>query len=216
MNKSIAISIIAVLAIAVIAVGYLYIQQTNKLTEAESEIVALQSNVSTLEENLANSETEASNLKAELADTEAKMSVLESDLQTAQTELETANNEVEKLRADVAAQQKINSSLTDEVKNITHPRHFESLTELTDWLRQDDTDIEYAGEDFVSMSYILQVKALRDGYLLPVNIDDEPDGLFYSNAAMIEDELHWVWADNDYTEFVAYVQPLPSRPIALD
>ena len=33
---------------------------------------------------------------------------------------------------------------------------------------------------------------------------------------MIEDELHWVWPDEDYTEFAAYVQPLPSHPVAPD
>jgi hypothetical protein len=49
MNKWIAIPIIVVLAVGLIAMGFLYRQETNKLKDAQSEIVTLEGNVSTLE-----------------------------------------------------------------------------------------------------------------------------------------------------------------------
>ena len=48
-NKWIAIPIIGVLAAGLIAMGFLYQQETNKLKDAQSEIVTLEGNVSTLE-----------------------------------------------------------------------------------------------------------------------------------------------------------------------
>ena len=73
-------------------------------------------------------------------------------------------------------------------------------------------------EEIGNLSFILQVKALRDGYLLPATweYNFEEDVLYIYNVAIIEDEIRWVWADDDYTEFVSYTSPLPSRPIAND
>lgn len=60
------------------------------------------------------------------------------------------------------------------------------------------------------------MKALRDGYLLPVSAELTEDYVIWGNIAVIEDELHWVWANDDYTEWASYIVPLPSRPIPLD
>jgi len=49
MNKWIAIPVITVLAIALIGGGYFLWQQTDKLGDAEDEIVVLEDNVSSLE-----------------------------------------------------------------------------------------------------------------------------------------------------------------------
>ena len=49
MNKWIIIPIIGVLVAGLIAIGFLYLQETNKLKDAQSEIVTLEGNVSTLE-----------------------------------------------------------------------------------------------------------------------------------------------------------------------
>jgi len=98
-------------------------------------------------------EGEVSSLETELADSEAKVSSLQSDLKKAEDDIET--------------QQTINSALSEELKTVKDPRHFASLTELADWLQRDDTDTEYSVEDWTNMCLVLQVKALRDGYLLP-------------------------------------------------
>jgi len=81
MNKRIAIPVITVLAVGVSAGGYFVLQQSNKLRETESEIVALEQNVSALEEN-------GSILEVKLTDLEAKVSTLE-------VALDKANDDVE-------------------------------------------------------------------------------------------------------------------------
>jgi len=88
LNKRIAIPVITVLAIAVIATGYFVVQQSNKLGEAGSEIVALEDNVSALEENVSTLEESGSVLEVKLTDLEAKVSTLE-------VALEEANDDVE-------------------------------------------------------------------------------------------------------------------------
>ena len=67
MNKWIAIPIIVVLAVGLIAIGFLYQQETNKLKDAESEIGGLERNVSTLE-------AQVSTLEGDLAAAEAQVS----------------------------------------------------------------------------------------------------------------------------------------------
>ncbi len=198
MNKWIAIPVIAVLAIGVIGVGYLYWQQTNKLGEAESEIVALEGNVSTLEGNV-------STLEVNLTESEVTVTTLEADL-------ETANSRINSLQADVSTQQTINLTLTSELKMVKDPRHFNSIQELTDWLHEDDTDTRFADESNAQKACILQVRALRDGYLLSTFIVDEEGACF----AVIEDEYWAINPEDDDTEFGYYMQPLPSHPLPLD
>ena len=76
MNKRVAISVITVLAVGVSAAGYFVVQQSNKLGETESEIVALEDNVSALEENVSTLEENGSVLEVKLTDLEAKVSTL--------------------------------------------------------------------------------------------------------------------------------------------
>jgi len=83
MNKRVAIPVITVLAVGVIATGYFVVQQSNKLGEAGSEIVALEENVSALEENVSTLEESGSVLEVELSDLEAKVSTLEAALEEA-------------------------------------------------------------------------------------------------------------------------------------
>jgi len=58
------------------------------------------------------------------------------------------------------------AALEDQVSALRSPRHFKTITELTDWLAQDDTDTAYPGKSSAELAFILQVKALRDGYLV--------------------------------------------------
>jgi len=193
-----------------------YTKVVNDYTAIKIELESIRTELEAKQAELEALQTELKSIKAELEKDQAELENLKESSQTLENDLQVANDEIDKLEGDIKAQQQINSSLSDELKKITYPRHFQSLTELTDWLRQDDTDTKYANERISNLSFILMVKALRDGYLLPVSIESAPDTVYYSNAAIIEDELHWVWADDDYTEFDGYLQPLPSRPIAID
>jgi len=198
MNKRIAIPIIILLVAVVIIAGPSCVAEAIRLSD---ELEDAQSQIATLEGDISSLEEEASSLQASLSDSEASVSSLEAELESAQNALE--------------AQQDVNSALAEEMKTVKDPTHFESLAELTDWLYQDDTDEIYGHERLLVMAYILQVRALRDGYLLPVDID-VVDGKVISNSAVIGDELYWVDAPTDEIIFAAYIKPVPSHPLSLE
>ena len=214
MNKWIAIPVIVVLAVVIIGGGYFLLQQNNKLTEAESEIVSLEGNVATLEGNVSSLEGNVATLETNLANSEATVATLESDLETANADLETANAQASKLQSDVSAQRNINSKLSSELKTVKSPRHFSSIQELTDWLQEDDTDKKYADESDVERSYILQVRALRDGYILGIDMWLEGRTWHGINFAVIGDNVHAIYSEDDDTERNSTaIQPVPSKPL---
>lgn len=191
MNKWIAIPLIVLLAAGAGALGFLYFQESGKLKDADVEISSLEGNVSSLQSSLSAKDTDISSLESDLG---------------------VAN-------ASIQAQQAINTVLTDELKNIKDPRHFTSLSELVDWLDQDDTDILYASKSLEELAFILQVAALRDGYLLPACFEDWDGDYLVNNVgnlAYIGDEIFMVWPDDDTVFTWAYVAPIPSHPLPLD
>jgi hypothetical protein len=173
----------------------------------EGNVSTLEGNVSTLEGNVSTLEGNVATLETDLAESEATASTLEADLGT-------ANSQISSLQADVSTQQTINSSLSTELKKVKDPRHFASITELTDWLDQDDTDTKYAGKSGAQLAFILQVRALRNGYLLSALVFE--DGEEGANLAVIEDEYWVINPEDDDTEFMQYMDPLPSHPQPLD
>ena len=244
MNKWIAIPVIAVLAVGIIVGGYFLWQQTDKLGEAESEIVALEGNittlegdvstlegdVSTLEGNVSTLEGNVSTLEGNVSTLEGNISTLEGDVSTLETDLAgseatvstleadlgTATSRITDLQGDVSTQRSINSSLSTELKKVKDPRHFASLAELVDWLYEDDTDTKYAYENYTQQSFILQVRALRDGYLLPVTLYYAGGTSYVMNRAVIGDSIYAIWAEDDYVAWYDDQIPLPSHPLPLD
>ena len=61
--KWLAVTVIIVLVVGVVGVGYLFLQETNKLGEAEAEIVSLEGNVASLEGNVSSLEGTVSTLE---------------------------------------------------------------------------------------------------------------------------------------------------------
>ena len=125
MNKQMTISIISVLAIGVIVAGILYAQETNKLRDAQSEIVTLEENVSALESNGSVLKGEISALETGLAASEAEgltlesnVSVLEGDISALETELAASEAEVSTLEGDLAAEEARSSTLETEVSTL--------------------------------------------------------------------------------------------------
>ena len=207
--KWLAITVIIILAIATIGGGYFYWQQTSKLAEANSEIVALEGNAASLEGKVSSLEGNVSTLETNLADSEATVATLGTDL-------EAANAEIDGLQADVSTQRTINSALSAELETVKDPRHFESLQELTDWLEQDDTNTKYADEDLIKMSYILMIRAVRDGYLLSVSLWASDGDVWVSNDALIGTSIYSVNAwDDQIIEWFEGMQPQPSHPLPL-
>lgn len=176
---------------------------------AESEIVDLEEDISALEGNVSTLEGNVSALETDLAESEATVATLQSDL-------DIANNKVCNLQRDLSTQRNINTTLSSELKTVKDPRHFSSIQELTDWLHEDDTDTKYADESNSQKAFILQVKALRDGYLLPVIcvlVDNIPT---MRNMAIIGNEMYWINANDDDSYLRDTVDPIPSHPLPLD
>ncbi len=264
--KWLAITVIILLVAGLAAAGYFYLQETNKLKDAQSEIVALEGNVATLEENvstletnLADSEATVTTLETDLEVANAEIGDLQADLSTQQTinsslegnistlegtistlegnvstletdlaeseatvatletDLEVANAENENLQADVKTLQTLNLVLSEEVKKVKDPRHFASTQELADWLQKDTTDEEWTLDDHTNYCYILQVRALRDGFLLPVSYEYFDEELYPYNIAVIGTEVYYVSVEDDYTIEVYFLyKALPSHPLPLD
>lgn len=156
-------------------------------------------------------------LEADLADSKATASALETDLETANNGLKAANSKVSKLQADVSTQRTLNSALSEELKTVKDPRHFGTITELVDWLQKDDTDTVYANKDPLQLSLILSIRALRDGYILPVNLYKE-DGRYKVHCkAIIDDETYTIRASDDSVRiWRTGTSLIPSHPLPLD
>jgi septal ring factor EnvC (AmiA/AmiB activator) len=197
------------------------------LAAAEAEVSALEQEKLILFTNLAAAEAEVSALETDLAAAEAEVSALETDLAAAEaevsaleTDLAAAEAEVSALETDLAAAEAEVSALSAELQTVKDPRHFTSLQELEAWLAQDNTDIAYPFASSFERAYILQVRALRDGYLLPANFEDIDFDFtvdFVGNLAYIGNEIYYVWAGDDSTfMWASNTPPLPPHPLPLD
>ncbi len=186
----------------------------------ESDLAAEEAEVTRLEGELATAEAEVTRLEGELATAEAEVTRLEGELTAAQAEvtrlegeLATAEAEVTRLEGELATAQAEVSTLSEELNKVKDPRHFASLSELTSWLAQDDTDTAYPGKSSQELACILQVKALRDGYLLSSYIYMGGIGF---NLAVIGDNLYAVDPLDDGVVWLWGVGgPLPSHPLPL-
>lgn len=239
MNKWVAIIIGVILVAGVGAFGFLYFQEAGDLKDAEAEIVTHLGTISGLETDLSASETEAADLSDKLSASESEVASLEGNVSTLEGEVSTlegevsdltdqnseldadlasANTKISGLQSSLSAAQSVNTSLTAELKTIKDPRHFESVTELSDWLQQDDTDTVYASlasgglGNFMQMAFILQVRAARDGYILPAYILPGDGVTFVLNYAIIGDMMYFVDVTNDEVEAMVYLAGQPSHP----
>ena len=192
----------------------------------EGDLAAAEAEVTRLEGELATAEAEVTRLEGELAAAEAEVTRLDGELSAAQAEvtrlkgeLATAQAEVSTLKADLVTAKAQVSTLSEELRNIRSPRHFASLSELTSWLKQDDTNTKYAAKPPMELAFILQVKALRDGYLLPAFMEDiDYDGWYdiYGNLAFIGTKFYVVFPDDDSVVEWGYGPAMPSRPLPLE
>ena len=212
MNKWIAIPIIGIMAVGFTITGVFYLQDTNKLDDAQNAITNLQGDVSDLkgdlaaaERNLTASEVTSLTLQEELLDSTTRVTTLE-------TELDEGNSAIQ-------TQLSLNLALSGELEKVQNPRHFETLDELEAWLAQDDTDTKVRWQSLPPEQkvFILQVRALRDGYLLPAWFEDfDFDNIidFVGNLAYIGDEIYYVWPLDDSVAEFAFVPPIPSHPLS--
>lgn len=197
-----------------------------------TDLAAAEAEVARLEQDLATAEARVSTLEAELTTAEAQVSVLEGNVSTLETDLAAAEAQVATLEADLAAAEAQVATLeadladaeaqvatlSEELQTVKDPRHFTSLQEMEAWLAQDDTDTAYPFAGLFEQAFILQVRALRDGYLLPAYFEDRDYDLLVEligNFAYIGDEIYYIDPADDFVTLWAFVDTIPSHPLPL-
>jgi|TARA_Y100000294_G_C8522159_1_gene323353 hypothetical protein len=237
MNKWVSILIPSVLSVVIIIAGIFLLQQTDELTETKSQVVILEGEVFILEGNVRNLETRLTESTIEISTLEGTISTLQTEKDgaearglTLQTELTKANDDITEAIANLAeaqedstARQAIISRLSDELNFVKDPRNFKSLEELEDWLAEDDTDSNLRYDEIPSteIAFILQIKALRSGYLLPAWFEDfDMDGAldYVGNLAYIGTEIYYIWAEDDiiFLMITTDVPLIADHPLPLD
>jgi len=138
----------------------------NELAQAKNSLSSAQGNIAALEAALSTAKSRVNTLEAEMAEAEASLTSLQDEL---------------------AAAQHTNSLLATDLETIRSPRHFNSINELSLWLYQDDTNTNpaFANLSTLEKAYVLQVKALRDGYIVSVVVGwDLQQNVVSTNSAI--------------------------------
>ena len=215
--------LIVVVILLVGSTGYLvfaYTSTSSDLKDANATIYDYVAEVAGLERDVASLTDDLDTVTQERDTLQTEKTTLEGEKASLETELDDANSQISSLQSSLSSKtSELNSekarttSLQGELNTVMYPRHFNSVQELADWLQQDDTDTQYADKRPAVWSYILQVRALQDGYLLPVSVYVEGQSTYWSNCAVIGGEIYWVYADDDSFYWFAYVSPIPTYPI---
>lgn len=166
---------------------------------AQAELASLQSDLATTQSQLATTESDLTALKADLETAKA-------DLETAKANLETANSKISTLQADLSTQKK---NLA-EIQKVYPPRDFSSKQELMVWLVSNDVSERAevtTAENLYSKALEIQENALRDGYIVSVDLDSgEEPGVWYISCVTVIDGDIWAW--NPETDDPINVSPL--------
>ena len=114
-----------------------------------------------------------------------------------QEDLDAARAEATSLRAQLSSLQSNYDAATSDlaaIQELYPPRHFTSATELRQWLAANDISdlpVTEVPQTLVDKTIQLQEAALEDGYILSLDIDEDPD-FFYVNALALIDGLIWI------------------------
>ncbi len=224
--------VMGVLAAGLITVGVLYGIENNNLNKAKANIATLENNVATLQTELAAEQAHAASLQTELTATISDLNAaqddieqLESDLAESalrvtniQSELNEATTELTQAYAEISGLTDANTALTEELNAVNDPRHFNSLAELETWIENDDTNTNaaYSSLSAQAKAYVLQVKALRDGYLLSACIDWDSNFIYSWNVAIVGDAIYSINAATDAINAgPSFDDALPLHPLPL-
>ncbi len=189
-----------------------------ELETAQSEVSELNSELEEMKTKPEPKQPDVEAINNELESTKTELEVAKTSLGESIKNVSSLQADLQKANEDIDTQLKANSTLSGELKMVKYPRHFESLAELTEWVQKDETDTLYPDAKDMELAYILQVRAARDGYILPVNTQFMGDEVRIAyNLAHIDDYIYSVRASGDLIKpyFMAQLRP-PLYPIPLD
>lgn len=126
--------------------------------------------------------------------------VSKSEYEALQADYDALNANNETLQADYdelnANYEAVEEELA-EIKEVYPPRDFSSLSELTDWLLQNDVSerpLATTAERWYSKALEIQEDALKDGYIISVDYDyDEETDLYSVFCVTIINGDIWYW-----------------------
>ena len=200
--------------------GYLafaYMGKSSDLTEANSTLDNYVVKVAGLEQDVASLTDDLSAMTGERDTLEGEKADLETELDDANSEISSLQSSLSVKTSELNSEEARTTALQGELNTVIYPRHFSSLQELRDWLEQDDTDDEWTDVScYAELCYMLQVRALQDGYLISTDVDFESGVDYWSNCAVIGDTIYWIYPDDDSVNQVgdsSWFEILPSRPI---
>ncbi len=199
------IPVVAVLAMAFLAVTGCGIPQKD-YDAVVAERDTAQSQVTSLRGELTAAQGQVQTLQGQIQSVQGGDSKLKSDFLA-------ATSKVQSLEGDVSTLKDLNSTLSQEQKKIKYPRHFANQAELTAWLQKDDTNTKYGAVSALQRAFVLQARAIQDGYLLQVRMPDLGRTDFVMNVAIIGDTIYYITSSDDSVEKQGVLQVVPAYPI---
>jgi septal ring factor EnvC (AmiA/AmiB activator) len=148
-----------------------------QLNTAQASVTKLTADLNTAQSSSTTALSQVKTLQSNLDSANASVTKLTGDLAAANTRATTFQTSLDKANADLAkATQDLAKATTDltkansDIKALRSPRHFSSVDELKTWLTKAGNVSGYTTSTAIDQAYILQVMALRDGFLLSPRI----------------------------------------------
>ena len=187
----------------------------SQITSLKAELEASKAKITSLENELTATQTLISGTQKEVA---AEMSKLTAEISKLNGDLSKAKADLAKASLDISGLKSANATQLADLNKVKDPRHFYTIEELRAWLERDDTNTNpsFASMGLAEKAFILQVRALRDGYLLPAAVDADSEHIYSWNVAVIGASIYVVTAGTDETLFLANFEVPPAqRPLPL-
>ena len=162
------------------------------LQSVQGELDAANSKVQSVQSELESASNELETAKSEVESTQSELTIKESELQSVQSELDAAESELKDVNDEMA-----------EIKKLYPPRHFDSYSELRDWLLLNDVSERQPIEDaetWYEKALDIQETALENGYIVSAWIEyyEEPDTFTVACTAVVDGDIWW-W-DPEYDD----------------
>ncbi len=146
---------------------------------SKSEYEALQAEHATLLEENTSLEVELEGVQSDLVGMQANLAGVQADYDELNANYVSTKNELA------------------EIKEVYPPKDFSSLSELQDWLVENEVSERAPttfAENWYSKALEIQEDALKDGYIISVDLDYAPEAeLFYVACVTIINGDIWYW-----------------------
>lgn len=198
----------------------------------QTDLISKQQNIDRLQEELSIELENVSSLESQLAEEIDKSTELQTQLTAATYDLNVSKAQITQLQSDLNAsntqviilQTELSASLTNaariqddldnaisELNKLTHPRHFYTLSELQNWLANDDTDTKAISTAHKAL--IIQANAQRDGYIIMCNFFTSGGYVSAGCTAVVGGTNVYGWAPFDDAPFLLIPDITPAFPI---